>query len=61
LGVFFGVDFEWGRGLGVGEMVEQADFGGFAARVGGWRVAVIAIIEARDKALEIFELVGRRW
>ena len=59
LSVFFGVDLDGGLGLGVGEMVEQADFGGFAAWSGGGRAAVIAIIEARDKALEIFELV--RW
>src|SRR5579862_3591346 len=28
LGFFFGVDLDGGRGFGVGEMVEQADFGG---------------------------------
>ena len=60
LGVFFGVDLDWGLGLGVSEMVEQADFGGFAAWSRGRRLRMAAIIEARDEALENFELIGRR-
>jgi hypothetical protein len=61
LSVFFGVDLDGGWGFGMGEMVEQADFGGFAAWRGGGRLRVTAIIDAGDEALENFELVGRRW